>query len=1446
MYFIHRFSSILAFILLVSCLTPATAQLPACDQIPLVQCDSIYTYTNSGFGQLLTLDIFSEEYYGPEQFFKFRAASNDELFLTAYNLADGYHRAAVVLRDSALYSCFDSVGPTEFFFTWSNDLIRSISLGQVEAGHTYYITFDRWADDLLEFGLRLSCPDACPYPRFLSTDKIGQNHARLQWQNNALSNDWELELGLRDSAFTGIPNYSGTGTSVEIVGLQAFTRYQWRVRNICPGPLTGAWSSTGYFVAGPNCDSLISLTCGEYTRFDHISRPEFRTECDPPIGGDFRGSEVYANLIPAYDGEFMLGYGANPFSMNLRVMRSQLDQNCTLSPWICLGRFGSSGPTWVETGYLKKDTNYIFALEFDNGNHTGQWFDALTSCPNPCIKPDSLYSLNITPNSVDIGWSPKPNQTQWEVRLMAIRPYYTDTLYFLTDTPNLTLENLNHSYHYRWQVRGICGATNSQWSDNQSFAIPLDCTLFPTLSCGDVIQVPMNEGFGFLKNGSYCNYFDLRGYDEVLRFEVGQNGESRYLIGPEDKGIYWRKKLSNEDCLQATNWVCLIDSMVGQVAFLRNLSAGEYEILIKQELYDEADTVQLQLLCSLPCNEPLNPFTQIKSTGNGYQYLPVWTDQNGPWTSDIELKNEQGQVTMVTGLGNNPQDLNTLFSLTAGQIYDWRVRKICQNGTISTNWTAWTSFQKAFDCPTAPALVCGDTFTFAGIDRPVVVFDECEKKSDIGYTAFYRFTPPYNGEYQLDISNTNGQALKYVLVEKVINCGNFIVLHCDTVTADGTLNLGQLLNTKGYYLFIIQDGTIASSQTFKLHCPCPAVTFGSGILHADSTASLHWEYLVNTVFEIELLPVTQSFTGTANYWSDLDEPIISGLDPMQDYHYRFRPTCAPDLIWSDEIDLNREFNCNTTPWLTCSAPIDIYIGANIGLIDNPFGFGLGSLFRGQERFLRFYAPDWGFYTFQITRVDGNADIKAGLFDGCTPGGNSNYIPLAGSTSVLLSPDQEYTLVIDNREYESGRFLVSVQCVINTVPQASDEPFSNVNFGTLQADSLGLNEPCQTFSNRLATSSSFDPDPSVSPGNWLDGSQNSVWFYFDAPESETVQVRVNSDSMNPQVTLLRMDSIDVLGHRILATGENQVGSTNAMLIYSGLTKGQQYLLMVDGAMGTSGDFCIEILDEPVLSGITGVCETFIQAPVTNVSPEDWINLYANDGPINGPLLAAIQTSDYLGAISVSTEIHPEALVLSNGQKILPRYFNIEPEIQPINPVKLRLFFTAEDLATFNLTPPVDTVQVAELGITHYDGGSEDCDPENNQLGGTNIPVSNSTYQFVGHNGVFYLETTVNQFSEFGAAIYTTTQSEEPEAFENVRIFPVPTNGQLSLELFSKQTNSVRVEIAHITGITLLEETWRLHPGSNLKRFEWLDFPAGTYQLTLKSDTGRFKSWVFIKL
>ena len=276
--------------------------------------------------------------------------------------------------------------------------------------------------------------------------------------------------------------------------------------------------------------------------------------------------------------------------------------------------------------------------------------------------------------------------------------------------------------------------------------------------------------------------------------------------------------------------------------------------------------------------------------------------------------------------------------------------------------------------------------------------------------------------------------------------------------------------------------------------------------------------------------------------------------------------------------------------------------------------------------------------------------------------------------VFLTNGQPYTLVLDKEDPATrGEFEVTVECPSTTF----DRPYDAQ--GRLTAEELPfLFTPCATYSNAGATTDATDPQPTAPNGNWKDGPNHTVWFWLKAPLNGTVHISVKgtgTDPIDPQVALVRDDSLGVFPNPVLASAEDWGGNLEASLSYTGLIPHQRYLLMVDGVGAKTGTFCVTFDNDLPLLNNLDTCETFTRTYThpPSAQPDRWINLYGTrKGFEDGPLLAALHTSEDLGPINISVKRTTDAPLLSNGLKLLPRYFKRNTAKQPQVPVQIRLF------------------------------------------------------------------------------------------------------------------------------------------------------------------------------
>ena len=136
---------------------------------------------------------------------------------------------------------------------------------------------------------------------------------------------------------------------------------------------------------------------------------------------------------------------------------------------------------------------------------------------NPsCLEPSALAASNLTPNSVDIGWTAGANETAWNVE------YGTDgfvqgagTTVAVTTNP-YTLLGLTENTAYDVYIQADCGSGDvSQWVGPISFRTPGDCNSSGTYTYGP--NEGSNNALNFVANttGDYITLTFTSGSTEA-------------------------------------------------------------------------------------------------------------------------------------------------------------------------------------------------------------------------------------------------------------------------------------------------------------------------------------------------------------------------------------------------------------------------------------------------------------------------------------------------------------------------------------------------------------------------------------------------------------------------------------------------------------------------------------------------------------------------------------------------------------------------------------------------------------------------------------------------------------------------------------------------------------------------------------------------------------------
>ncbi len=1413
-----------------------------CDSLPVIQCDSTYIFLfKPGIGYL---DFGQYAKNGREIRLRYRPERSATIKATINRFIPGSNFRQVYLawRDSALMDCYTD--------KWNdhNNYIHGLpstdELVYGEVGHTYYLLLEHSSYDTFSISLNIQCPDLCPAPEFLTLLDTQQNQVSLHWRNNNLSEQFEIELLALSDTFTGVPTHLGMGDTLLISGLLTAEKYHWRVRNSCNG-IPGTWSAVSNFRTLPDCSTINIVTCGQQIHVNTASGIDYLQTCSLQ-----NADEKYFLFTAPYDGVYtirVLFTGTELKNFAYALKPAEFD--CGPYGWKCLGTIYKNEV--LSTGYLESGKTYRLAVERPNGGSSeeyAQWF--VLQCPVPCIVADNLTVTGLSSSQVTLGWSKKGNEAHWDIEVLPAGQAFSGIPNYTADTLALTITDLPPGIDYQWRVRNDCGAYGvTAWTATKYFTLPYSCQ---SIACGESKTIAFTVGTGYVDMNAACTGVKPVGQDVVFNFTVGAGNTSRYIIFPPGSHAnqfeFFLRSPSLANCaFKDLAWFCQGNSNSDVIIPLNNLVPGvDYYLLVKKKTSTTKDTLNFIFDCNYSCAPLTNTWTEIP---NPYNVIAHWDGDIGPWNYQVEVRDTSGMPLDQRILTANifSRNVSSLIGPGLSQIYDWTVRRICLNGDTSA-WSPPLRFRLPYDCYGSTEVGCYVPQTISADPADEYTMISACGGWDEGQFSLYQIKlssslPP--ATYQLHIIESNGVPFTYALnAGEQSNCKvePRPWPSCQTISDPGYYPLGTLIGGRTYYLQVAHNDALAGSQTFELTCACEKPTYGIGFIYTDGSAELSWQNFPDLDhWEIEIIPRDSTFSGIPTHVSTIPSLSLNGFDYASKYKFRIRTLCnsGAESAWSNVFLLHAKYDCAHPAVLSCGETVEMYVEAGTGSYNYA---PCGAATPGKEIYMTLDAPISGDYYFTTTRKSGVSTINIGM------------LPMCGDTSIpynclstgsgdgnlaFLFSGNSYKFVADNKFLSSGLYDITLHCPGSLAP-SNDQPEGYMPPPVYNANAplIPIDADCLLFTNRKATTNANDPDPTLWPGNWYDGPEHSVWFKFEAPPGGTVRVTVeqdDNDPMDPQVALLRFDSVGFYGYRVIASGEDQGGSTpqNAMLNYSGLVPGLTYYVFVDGANGTEGTFCLSISTEPLLSSMVGVCETFTDSPPAFLDTEAWRNLYAsNDLHVNGPLLAAIKTAENLGTITISSEILPDPPVLPSGQKILPRYFNINPENTPQAPVKVRLFFTAEDLADFNLTPPVTNVVPFDLSISHYDGNDEDCDPANNVFVGGSIPVQSASAVLVGENGLFYLETTVTSFSEFGATIKTTGTIAPRDPSITVRVFPNPAVESVDILLGIKEPGMVELSFTNMTGQVMWAESWQVDIPGLQRTVSIQDFPVGMYQLLVK--------------
>ncbi len=121
-----------------------------------------------------------------------------------------------------------------------------------------------------------------------------------------------------------------------------------------------------------------------------------------------------------------------------------------------------------------------------------------------CPKPHNLHAVDVTTNSVELGWTEMGSATSWEIAYGApgFDPDGAAANIVTANTNPFTVQNLNSSTNYEFYVRSLCSSTDvSYWSSNLEVATTMTPVALPYTA-----DFSTNDAW-VLNNGACTNYW---------------------------------------------------------------------------------------------------------------------------------------------------------------------------------------------------------------------------------------------------------------------------------------------------------------------------------------------------------------------------------------------------------------------------------------------------------------------------------------------------------------------------------------------------------------------------------------------------------------------------------------------------------------------------------------------------------------------------------------------------------------------------------------------------------------------------------------------------------------------------------------------------------------------------------------------------------------------------
>jgi hypothetical protein len=401
------------------------------------------------------------------------------------------------------------------------DFLHKQIVFTVPANGSYYIGFHGYSYEdqlaILLDDITVDLAPSCPTPTDLSVDNMHYNHVNLNWAAGYQETQWNIEYG--EAGFTpgdGIL-ISAQGTSDTVIsGLTELTSYAYYVQANCGTADESEWIGPFTFTT-PCIPPVISMF--PWTEdFDAVNVPEL------PCGwmmentnGDFNGiwstqdynassgdnalgiqdndnedmnDWVFTPALSlaagtAYKLSFDYATDYDPENLSVYIGNAQTGVAMTTLLRNIAGFENTDFETALRVFDVPADGDYFIGFHgYSEADMSGISLDNITVdiAPDDCYATADLSIENLTATTVDLGWIPGFNETNWNIEYgtEGFVPGEGTTLH-VQGTPDTTLAGLTELTTYEYYVQANCGETSqSEWTGPFTFTTPCIAPIIST------------------------------------------------------------------------------------------------------------------------------------------------------------------------------------------------------------------------------------------------------------------------------------------------------------------------------------------------------------------------------------------------------------------------------------------------------------------------------------------------------------------------------------------------------------------------------------------------------------------------------------------------------------------------------------------------------------------------------------------------------------------------------------------------------------------------------------------------------------------------------------------------------------------------------------------------------------------------------------------------------